>query len=235
MKLRVHGASEVGLVREHNEDSFLVDVAHRFFAVADGLGGLPGGEVASQTAIASLREQLASRKDLAPLDLGKLVAVAHTAVRLAARSFPPEGIGTTLTALCLEEGRARFVHVGDSFAFLVRGGVCRPITREHNIENERTSIADLAPYPPGYRYALTRVVGTPEPVRPDFFQEDLQTGDHLVLATDGLTDLLDVTAIASLCAKHGDPAVVVRELIASALERGGHDNITAIVIVIDEP
>ena len=234
MKLRVHAASDVGLVREQNEDSFLVDLAHGFFAIADGLGGLPGGEVASQTAIASLREQLVTHNNARPLDLGQLVAVAHAAVRLAARSFPPEGIGTTLTAVQMTAGRARFVHVGDSFALLVRDGQCRPITREHNIENERNSIADLAPYPSNYRYALTRVVGTPEAVRPDFFDETLQAGDRVVLATDGLTDLIEPAGIAAVCMKHGEPALVVRELVAAALERGGHDNITAIVIAADE-
>lgn len=234
MKLRVHAVSDVGLVREQNEDSFLVDLAHGFFAIADGLGGLPGGEVASQTAIASLREQLVTHNNARPLDLGQFVAVAHAAVRLAARSFPPEGIGTTLTAVQMAAGRARFVHVGDSFAFLVREGQCRPITREHNIENERNSIADLAPYPSNYRYALTRVVGTPEAVRPEFFDETLRAGDRVVLATDGLTDLIEPAGVAAVCKKHSEPALVVRELVAAALERGGHDNITAIVIAVDE-
>jgi serine/threonine protein phosphatase PrpC len=212
MKLRVHGATHVGLVREHNEDSFVVDLTHGFFAVADGLGGLPGGEVASQAAVAALREQLARLPKQGVPDLGSLVAHAHTAVRVSGRPFGAEGIGTTL---------------------LVRGAACRAITREHNIENER-GLMEGGLHAPGYRYALTRVVGTPEPVRPDFFEEALRLGDRLLLATDGLTDLVELPEIAEICRENSDPTACAAAMIDAALERGGRDNITAIVIAVDE-
>jgi protein phosphatase len=233
MKLRVHGATHVGLVREHNEDSFVVDPAHGFFAVADGLGGLPGGEVASQSAVAALREQLGRVPGAGQLDLASLIAQAHTAVRAAGRPFGVEGIGTTLTAAHVAAGRARIGHVGDSFALLVRGDRCRAITREHNIENERGPL-EGGLHAPGYRYALTRVVGTPEPVRPDFFAEPLQAGDLLLLATDGLTDMVDLPEIGGICSRHRDPVPCASALIAAALEQGGRDNITVIVIAVDE-
>jgi protein phosphatase len=233
MKLRVHGATHVGLVREHNEDSFVIDLAHGFFAVADGLGGLPGGEVASQAAVAALREQLARLPKQGTPDLGSLVAHAHNAVRVSGRPFGAEGIGTTLTAAHLAAGRAKIAHVGDSFALLVRGTGCRAITREHNIENER-GLMEGTLHAPGYRYALTRVVGTPEPVRPDFFEEALRRGDRLLLATDGLTDLVELPEIAEICGQNVDPIACAGALIEAALERGGRDNITAIVIAVDD-
>ncbi len=234
MKLRVHSASNVGLVREQNEDSLLVDEARCVYAVADGLGGLPGGEVASQAAIATLREELARVSGAKSLDLAPLIEAAHDAVQSAGRPFGPQGIGTTLTLVHLTEGRAEIGHVGDSFALLVRNGQCRPLTREHNIENERGDLTDLAPFPPNYRYALTRVVGTPEPVRPDFFEERLTAGDRLLLATDGLTDMVELSAIAAIVGGHPEPKACTGALIAAALEGGGRDNITVIVISVDE-
>lgn len=234
MKLRVHGATDVGLVREQNEDSFLIDPARGFFAVADGLGGLPGGEVASQAAIASLREQLAGPARRTAVDLAPLIAHAHSVVRTAGRAFGPQGIGTTLTLAHIADGRAQIGHVGDSFALLVRGGRCRAITREHNIENERGELTEPGSYPPGYRYALTRVVGAGEPVDPEFFEEALRPGDRLVLATDGLTDLVEFPEIAALCNRGADPAECAGLLVAAALERGGRDNITVVVVTIDE-
>lgn len=235
MKLRVYSASDVGLVREHNEDAYLVDPARSVFAVADGLGGLPGGEVASQAAIRAMSEHLARLpRDGAP-DLVQLIEQAHEAVRAAGRPFGPQGIGTTLTIARLEAGRAAIGHVGDSFALLVRDRRCRPITREHNIENERRDVFEMAPYPSNYRYALTRVVGTPEPVRPDLFEEVLKAGDRLLLATDGLTDMLDLTRIGELVTENPDPEACARSLVAAALAEGGRDNVTVIVIAIDEP
>jgi protein phosphatase len=234
MKLRVHGATDVGLVREQNEDAFLVDSARNFFAVADGLGGMPGGEVASAAAIASVREQLLRIRPADPVDLPTLFARAHAAVGQAGRSFGPMGIGTTLTVAHVSGGRAEVGHAGDSFALLVRRGQCRAITREHNVENDRGGERDLGGMSPNYRYALTRVVGMPEPLEPEIFEEPLRVGDRLVLATDGLTDMVEQSDIAALCDLSPEPADASRALVRAAIENGGRDNITVIVIAVDE-
>jgi protein phosphatase len=233
MKLRVHATSNVGLVRQRNEDSFLVDLRRDVFAVADGIGGLPGGDVASQTAIAAVRTLLADNDADTLENLPALVASAHAAVLDAGQKFGPNGIGTTLTLAHLAEGVAHIAHVGDSFAFLVRGGRCRALTREHNIENERDNLLTLSAYPPAYRYALTRVVGQVTGVEPEIFEEKLRAGDRLVLATDGLTDLLEAKDVAAICARHVDVAACADELVAAALGRGGHDNITVVVVAVD--
>jgi serine/threonine protein phosphatase PrpC len=211
-----------------------VDIRHGFFAVADGLGGMPGGEVASEAAITLLREQLAKARPTDPMDIRALIARAHASVAMAGRPFGPMGIGTTLTTAHVVGGRAEIGHVGDSFALLVRRGRCRAITREHNIENERGGLRDLTGTGPNYRYALTRVLGMPEPLDPEIFEEALRAGDRLLLATDGLTDLVELDDIAAICDLSPEPADAVRALIGAALERGGRDNITVIVIAIDE-
>ena len=235
MKLRAYGASDIGLVRKRNEDSWLLDLERKVFVVADGLGGLPGGNLASAAAIAAVQTDLAEASGVPnPGNLRTMVEHAHFAVQAAGQPFAPAQIGTTLTLASIRSGGGLLIaHVGDSFAFLVRGTSCRALTREHNVENERAGPLELAPFPPAHRFALTRIVGGAEPVNPDIFEEKLQSGDRLVLATDGLTDLLDSPQIAEVCAAHPDPGDAAPAFIDAALRAGGHDNITVIVVAVD--
>ncbi len=232
MILRVHGATDPGLVRRRNEDNLLVDATHNVFAVADGIGGIPGGDVASLTTIQTVRAALAHDPAATLGDLPALVQHIHEVVRQAGNRFGPEGIGTTLTLAHVSGTRARIAHVGDSFALLVRGGRCRAVTREHNVENERADIFAAAPHPPSYRYALTRAIGQPEPIQADLYEEELREGDRLVLATDGLTDVVEEAEIVRVCADYPGPQEACNELIAAALKRGGPDNITVVVIAV---
>lgn len=232
MNFRVHGATDPGLVRRRNEDNFLVDREHQVYAVADGIGGMPGGDVASLTAIQTLRAAVVQDAAAATADLQALVQQVHGAVRRTGARFGPEGIGTTFTLAHISGSRLHIAHVGDSFALLLRGGRCRAITREHNVENERQEMFRLAPHPPAYRYALTRAVGQPDDVEADLFEEDLREGDRIVLATDGLTDVVEEAEIVRVCAEYAVPEDACAELISSALKRGGPDNITVIVIAV---
>lgn len=231
MNLRVHGASDPGLVRRRNEDNLLVDASRQVFAVADGIGGMPGGDVASLTAIQAVK---AAALTGLPADVNGLQAVVqqvHEAVQRAGRRFGGDGIGTTLTLAHVVDSDLHIAHVGDSFALVVRGGRCRAVTREHNVENDRRDMFRLAPHPLAYRYALTRAMGQPEPIEADLFTESLCEGDRVILATDGLTDVVEEAEIVRVCSEHDSPEAICAELIASALKRGGPDNITVIVIV----
>ncbi|HEX9784163.1 MAG TPA: protein phosphatase 2C domain-containing protein [Opitutaceae bacterium] len=233
MKIDAHGVTNVGLIRDHNEDSLLVDLDYGVFAVADGVGGMPGGDVASAAAVEAVREALKTEGVSALADLSKLAGLAHRAVRRAADDFPGEGIATTFTLACIADGMVRVVHIGDSFAMLVRDGQCRALTREHNVENERSDIQSLAPFPPRYRYALTRVLGQLEPLVADEFKEKLQPGDWLIVATDGLTDMVEFPSIATICSKANDVISAADQLLEAALASGGHDNITFVVIAVE--
>lgn len=232
MTLRVHGATDPGLVRRRNEDNLLVDAAHQVFAVADGIGGIPGGEVASLTAIQTLRAVVARDATAVLADLHGTVGEIHQSVQRAGERFGAAGIGTTLTLAHVVDGTLRIAHVGDSFALLVRGGRCRAITREHNVENERDDIYRFGSEAPAYRYALTRAIGQPEDVRADVFEESLQVGDRVILATDGLTDVVESAEIVRVCSEFTSPEEICDELIASALKRGGPDNITVVAIAV---
>ncbi|MGH8019844.1 MAG: PP2C family protein-serine/threonine phosphatase [Opitutaceae bacterium] len=233
MKIHAHGVTNVGLVRDHNEDSLLVDVDHGVFAVADGVGGMPGGDVASAAAIGAVKTILKTEGAAALENLPRLADQAHRAVRGAADGFPGDGIATTFTLAYVSGGRARVVHVGDSFVLIVRDSSCRPLTREHNVENERGDIQSLAPYPPRYRYALTRVLGQAEPLVADVFEENLQPGDWLIVATDGLTDMVEFPNIAEICGGARNVKSAAESLLDAALARGGHDNITFVVIAVE--
>lgn len=232
MNVRVHGASDPGLVRRRNEDALLVDATHAVFAVADGIGGMPGGDVASHTAVQALRTAIARDATAALADLQALVQEVHAAVQHAGTRFGVEGIGTTLTLAHLSGAALRLAHVGDSFALLVRGGRCRALTREHNVENERNDAFRPAPQSAAYRYALTRALGQPEPILADLFEDTLQLGDRLILATDGLTDVVEEAEIVRVCSDYTDPEEICTELIASALKRGGPDNVTVVVMCV---
>jgi protein phosphatase len=115
----------------------------------------------------------------------------------------------------------------------VRDGRARAITREHNVENERADVESLSPYPSRYRYALTRVLGQLEPLVADVFEETLRPGDRLVVATDGLTDMVDMQDIAGICAGAKDAAAATKDLLQAALDSGGHDNVTLAVVLVD--
>jgi len=232
MNLRVHGATDPGLVRRRNEDNFLVDTDHQAFAVADGIGGMPGGDVASLTATQALKAEIARDAATALADLQALVHRVHESVRRTGSRYGAEGIGTTLTLGHVSGSQLRLAHVGDSFALLVRGGRCRALTREHNVENERGEVLHLGSHAPAYRYALTRALGQPEDVTADLYAEELREGDRVILATDGLTDVVEDAEIVRVCAEFPGPEEACAELIAAALRRGGPDNITVIVIAV---
>jgi protein phosphatase len=219
-------------VRERNEDAYLIDEEHALFAVADGLGGLPGGELASRTAIEALQQQMRSTPVGAEVSLDSLIHEAHAMVSAAGRSFGGDAVATTLTVARVVGEKVEIGHVGDSFALLIHQGSCTAITREHNVENERAGGAFTRALSHRHPYALTRVVGTREPVRPEFFTATPRVGDRLVLATDGLTDMVDFAQIAACCAAE-EPKTCAENLIEAALARGGRDNITVVVIRVD--
>jgi protein phosphatase len=217
--MQVAARTEVGYVRRRNEDSMLVDESIGVVAVADGLGGHPCGDLASQTAVASLRESLAG----GPVDdvdtagwLTAALLVAHRAVLAEAGDDPDrEGMATTVVLAAVEDGQATIVHVGDSRAYLLADGELRALTRDHGVG--------------GY---ITQALGLDRVVAPDVARiSDLTAGDRLLLCTDGLTNMVDDRGIASLLGK-GDPSEATDALVEAALGNGGIDNVTVIVVQV---
>ena len=215
------------------------------FLVADGMGGHAGGEVASRIAartieeclLNSLKWFLRSRGDESHEVIEHLQGAVHEAdarVMSAAKQRPElRGMGSTLT-LALNVDRTLFVaHVGDSRAYLYRDGLLHRLTKDHTLVNELRDRGELLPgqeRSDRLRHVITNAIGGSEKgVRVDMTRADLEPGDRLLLCTDGLTDRLDDAAIAAVLAGQADPQTACDQLVASANERGGNDNITAVV------
>jgi serine/threonine protein phosphatase PrpC len=214
--MQVASRTEVGYVRRRNEDSLLVEESIGVVAVADGLGGHPCGDLASQTAVASLRDALADGLDDGA-DTGewltRALLVAHRAVLAEAGDDPDrEGMATTVVLAVVDDGQATIAHVGDSRAYLLADGALQALTRDHGIG--------------GY---ITQALGLDRVVDPDVAHFDLSAGDRLLLCTDGLTNMVDDKGIALLLGK-GDPTEATDGLVEAALANGGIDNITVIVV-----
>jgi serine/threonine protein phosphatase PrpC len=239
-------ASDFGKVRTNNEDAmgFFVPASrqqarsHGFlFAVADGVGGLDLGEVASSTAVSVLTEEFAKAQAGAMLIsvVPRLIQRANAAVhdRTLAPEYRGKSMATTLVACALRHDQAVVSHVGDSRCYLVRNGQARQITQDHTLINEQRkmgliSAGDIASS--DSRHVLIRSLGPEMFVSPDTTALTLQPGDVLVLCTDGLHDEMGEAEIAAIASQKKDAAQIARELVARAVEIDGGDNTTAQVI-----
>src|SRR5437016_9083658 len=237
--LRFGSSTDAGRVRGNNEDNLVV--AEPLFAVADGMGGHRGGEVASLTAIESLR--VAFDDDHSAEGLTEAVREANRAVWEKAQDDADlRGMGTTLTAVALVEvdGEQRLVvvNVGDSRAYLLQQGELSRLTEDHSLVEDlvregQLSADEAAIHP--QRHILTRVLGMGPDVEPDMWQILPYEGDRLLLCSDGLTNEVTDSEIASVLRRLADPTDAARELVRLARAHGGSDNITVVVIdVVDD-
>lgn len=221
--------THVGCVRKINEDSVLV--RNRLFVVADGMGGHRAGEVASDLAVNTLAAVCQKRADLGVLE--KAVLQANGAILLRAQgSDACKGMGTTLTALWAGQRHAFIAHVGDSRAYRLRSGVFTQLTQDHSIVAELMRKGILTPdeakrHP--YRNVITRALGTNANVQVDTLELDRRKGDMYLLCSDGLTGMVeDAKMLTCLQTMALDQAA--DELLKSALDAGGTDNISFILI-----
>jgi protein phosphatase len=239
-------ASDFGKVRTNNEDamgSFIPATrqqarSHGFlFVVADGVGGMDLGEVASGTAVKVLTEEFAKAPPGSMLIslLPRLIQRANVAVHDCTHKPQHNGqkMATTIVACALRYDQAVVSHVGDSRCYLVRNGQARQITQDHTLVNEQRrmgliSADDISSS--DSRHVLIRSVGPEMFVSPDTTALTLQPGDVLVLSTDGLHDEMREPEIASIVSQKKDATVIAKELVARAVEIDGGDNTTAQVI-----
>ncbi len=226
-----HGAlTDIGLHRKTNEDAFVVRPP--LYAVCDGMGGANAGEVASGLAAETLAAEVASGTPL-----HAAAEAANAAVfRRANDNLEQTGMGTTLTAFVIEGATARFAHIGDSRAYLLRDGELRQVSDDHSLVGEmvrdgRLTEEEAAVHP--HRSILSRALGTEPQARIDEFTEDLLPGDVLLLCSDGLSGPVSADAIR-MALTRSDPQAAAERLILEARRQGGPDNITAVVVRVDE-
>ena len=232
MKLTVHAASDIGLVRERNEDSFLSAPDRAVFAIADGVGGVPGGDLASRTAMESLDRII--REEPSPPDHKEwVIRINHEVCRAGLQRGYTHSIASTLTLMDFAQDTAILAHVGDSGAFRIRGDQIETLTDLHNVETEARARGEPVDRVGRFRFAITRCLGMEEPIIPQVREVDVLPDDIFLLATDGLTDLVKPRSILDLAQKVPNPADLMRELLELCFVRGAHDNITCIIIRVD--
>jgi protein phosphatase len=237
--LRISGTGEthVGLVRSGNEDSAFVGPT--CILVADGVGGGAAGEVASATAAYAVSASVLMRVGEDPaLVLREAVTLAQSQLRAGVEADQARtGMATTLTALVTDGDVFVLAHLGDSRGYVLRDGELVRVTRDHTyvqdlLDEGRLDLASAAEHP--WRNVVMRTLNA-EPAAPDLIRLDLGPGDRVLLASDGLTDLVDESVIAEIVADRSDDDAV-GALVAAALARGGRDNITCVLAtIVDGP
>lgn len=244
--------TDPGKKRENNEDAYLMRDEIGLYAVADGVGGSEGGEIASRIAVETISDAIPSMlreaegilasgclSDRDPLSekLGSAVILANRKVRRAQeKSSALSDMATTMTVLLMQDEYAYVAHVGDSRAYLLRSGEFKQLTNDHSFvaEHVRSGLmtAEQARSSP-YRHIIMRALGIDEDVRPDVFQHKLQKNDRFLLCTDGLTEMVDDATICAILVSSA-PRDAVQQLLAEANNAGGVDNITAVVVWVTE-
>ena len=255
MELSFAAATDVGRQRNHNEDNFLIDKKLRLFMVADGMGGHAAGEVASSIAVHEIRDTVANNKalidryrvDVPAVQPYEVLQVLESAIQTAcsavfakAQAEPDKkGMGTTATVMLIagtgDHLRGFIAHVGDSRVYLARQNQCHVLTEDHSLMNELVRRGKLnreqiesSPYKQ-YKNAVTRAVGVNRSVEVDTFDFDILPGDRFMICSDGMYAYIDEAELPKQLAD-GDIKEVPKKLVDMANTKGGHDNITSVVI-----
>jgi PPM family protein phosphatase len=240
--LAVAAGSDVGRVRKGNEDSYYADANEYrgLFIVADGMGGHAAGEVASHMAVGIISGDLAELNDLESARALELVAGAlrHANQAVFERTLLERdkyGMGTTASALVLADERFIIGHLGDSRIYLLRNGELRQLTHDHSVVQEQLDAGVITPQEARHHRhsnVITRCIGMELQVEADIVDGDVQIGDVFLLASDGLTGMVEDRRLQQLLASRLPPARIIDAMIEEANARGGVDNITAVVVRI---
>ncbi len=236
MKLVAAGLSDVGQERDHNEDSYAVEEPMGLFIVADGMGGHLAGEVASAMAISTVIEHV--QKDTGEDRLAVLADATRLAnarvIEEGNRNRKRRGMGSTFVALIRDRDGMGIVHVGDSRCYRYRHNVLERLTRDHSLIEEYAGDDPVARAALGnYSNMITRAIGTGPEVEPEVRREKLQVGDTYMLCSDGLCGVVKDSDLARIIARGPDLIERAKELVQSANENGGPDNITVVLVRID--
>ena len=250
MKVEYFGQTDVGKKREKNEDSLLINEKLGLFLVADGMGGHQGGETASRLAVKTVGETIrhltedpetttASELQFDRSDPGEILKYS---LRLASQKIFEEanrsphlrGMGTTAVGLLIRDDKGYIAHVGDSRAYLVREGEIKQLTTDHSLVAEQLKAGFITEGELKHhklKNIITRSVGFQSDVDVDLLIRDLEPGDHILLCSDGLTNLVEDEELMKIVSKNS-PKSACQKLIELANKKGGDDNVTVIVTTI---
>jgi protein phosphatase len=250
MRLHVGARTDVGRVRELNEDAYLTSIDACLFVVCDGMGGAPAGEVASDLAVRAIVEQfngcaaghdgVTDRRANQYLPqtsrLGRAIRRGNQIVYAHAQEDPRHnGMGTTVVAACIAKDIASIAHVGDSRAYLWHDDRLESLTRDHSLGEAQARAgmpADDSPASSEQRNVLLRVLGRAPDVDVELTEVPVRSGDYLLLCSDGLTRMVPEPAIEKTIVRLRQPQRIADHLIDAANDCGGADNTTVVVVEI---
>lgn len=228
-----YALTDTGRVRKQNEDYLKIDMERRLFIVADGMGGHQAGEVASREAVEIFLDDLPNDAFSGEEMVDSLMHVNQQLHRMAEENPAYRGMGTTFTAAWVSGGKAVIVHVGDSRAYRVHNGEITQLTEDHTLPNElfrmgKLTEKELKDHPDSHM--LSKAVGTQMYLIPDLVEVPLESGDFLILSSDGLSNRMESLEMLKTVQDVGRPKEIVNTLVDLANMRGGQDNISVICL-----
>ncbi len=235
--MQVSALSDVGRIRKENEDRYLISAAKGLFAVADGMGGHAGGQIASSIAVRTLEEEIPARPfDADPAELlENALLKANQLILERGKEEEYYGMGTTVTTAFIIDKTLHIAHIGDSRAYLLRRKDLSLLTQDHSLVNElfqQGSLTAQEALNHPQRNILTRALGTQSAPQLDVFSCPLLPGDFLLLCTDGLYNMITDVEIQQELLTTGTLDDKVGVMVRLALERGGNDNVTVLLIQV---
>lgn len=236
-------ASDRGRKRPSNEDAFAYSVEHGVYLVCDGMGGAAAGEIASSLAVDETLNHLSRRigsgvetESLAQLAEEAIVIANEAIYKRAERNYRLSGMGTTLVGLIVDERRVLVFNVGDSRCYLLRNSQIQQLTVDHSLVEEQVRLGRMThseALRSPLKNVITRALGTQSRVTPDVFEREAEPGDLFLLCSDGLTRELSDTQIESVLCSDLTLAVQCSKLVEAAMNAGGNDNITCLLVRVD--
>lgn len=232
-----YGESKIGLVRKVNEDSFYISHERNVLAVADGMGGYVGGEIASKTAVEAIAYYFKNFNYAAPVQLEKAIQYANSSIISKTLIDPSlKGMGTTVSMVTLARHMAFWGHVGDSRIYLYREGVFSQISVDHTIvqvllDKGKITAEEALEHP--QRHVLTRAVGVDSNLVVDTGAFEVQPNDRILICSDGLTSFIEPQELSDAIGDYGrTEREIINDLFDLVYENGAKDNVTAILTTI---
>lgn len=244
MKISVFGLSDVGKLREINEDSFLIsgfenESPFGYALLADGMGGHNAGEIASSTAVNTVKFELDKTFDDKTHDkiiyniMGSIDYANKKIYDLSISDINKAGMGSTFVLAYVVDSNLYIANIGDSRAYLINKNECFQITVDHSVVQRLVELGSITPEEASVhpdKNIITRALGTEQYVETDLFEYNLQIGDYILLCSDGLYEMVDKETFSDIVLNSESIEVAVNKLITLANENGGRDNITVVVI-----
>ncbi len=246
LKVTAYGLSDVGLVRQNNEDVWSALPNDRFYVLADGMGGHKAGEVAARETVNELCKIIHSRLGShvtkkncreATLILRKAISQVNTIIYELSRTDDMlQGMGTTLCCMYVHEAGVVYAHVGDSRIYLLQNQKLSQLTRDHSLLRDLLELEKLSEQQAAdfiYKNIITKAIGTEPLVEPDIGMVQAVKGDIFLMCTDGLSDLLMQSEIEEFMNQSSEVHEIAQNLVSRAKEKGGFDNITVVVVKLE--